>query len=131
MMKISGFELVLMKISFEPEIAYAIELFPTVPLPRGVEVAEKEYVPPVAGEMISIPNPFGPELLPVPVTLPAPSKVAVPVWYWTPGMGASPPKKNSPEIDASLNGPPVCFSPNPDSTALSVPTIKAVLESIK
>ena len=50
-----------MKISFEPEITYAIELFPTVPLPRGVEVVEKEYVPPVVGEMISLPNPFGPE----------------------------------------------------------------------
>ena len=51
-----------MKISFDPEMTYAMALGPTVPFPSGVEVLENEYVPPLfVGEIVSIPNPLDPE----------------------------------------------------------------------
>ena len=52
--------LVAMKISFEPEMTYAM-LVPTVPFPRGTELAEKAYVAAPFPVMAFDPNPFGPD----------------------------------------------------------------------
>ena len=103
-----------MKTSFDAEMAYAIELGPTVPCPGTLDAEEKEYVQPVVGERISVFNPFGPEssLLPLMLLVPLAGllKLAVPLLYDTSVVGASPPRKNDPEIDDVPKALPTCLS---------------------